>query len=354
MVSAGGTAGRRKWTTDLHRRTDGIQFAHSSKSIYRYCAPETQRKTTMQIRLSAVISVATLAAATAFAQGAPPRPKITGISHIAVYTSDPAATESYYTTVIGAVKLPDPENPKGVRYDLSATQYVEVLPLPANEGVERLDHTAWITENAEGMRKYLAAGGWKVPSKVERGKDGSRYFAVLDPENNKVEFVQPPANPKPVDAPNAIGHHIIHVGYMTHDRAAEDKFYRDLLGFRPYWYGGRNGQTNWISQQCPDGHDWMEYMMTRGTSGIPADMTQQSLGVMDHFSIGVVSVPDTFQALTAANRLTGQKNPAAKVGLDGKYQLNLYDPDGTRSEVMNFHHTQEPCCSAFTAEDPAE
>ena len=44
------------------------------------------------------------------------RPRITGISHIAVYTSNPAATDHYYREIIGAVKMPDPENPKGVRY----------------------------------------------------------------------------------------------------------------------------------------------------------------------------------------------------------------------------------------------
>jgi len=32
----------------------------------------------------------------------------------------------------------------------------------------------------------------------------------------------------------------------------------------------------------------------------------------------------------------------------------LYDPDGTRVEVMQFHATEKPCCSPFTAEDPAE
>src|SRR5580704_3911678 len=82
------------------------------------------------------------------AQTVPPGPKITGISHIAVYTSDPAATEHYYTEVVGAVKLSDPESPQGVRYALSETQYVEVLPLPAKAGppsanIARLDHVAW-------------------------------------------------------------------------------------------------------------------------------------------------------------------------------------------------------------------
>jgi catechol 2,3-dioxygenase-like lactoylglutathione lyase family enzyme len=159
-----------------------------------------------------------------------------------------------------------------------------------------------------------------------------------------------------VDAPNAVGRHIIHAGYMVHDRAAEDKFYRDLLGFRPYWWGGwkPDVKIDWVAQQCPDGHDWMEYMMTRGTSGMPADMTQHELGVMDHFSIGMVSVPEEYKALAAANRLGAQHDQAPKIGLDGKYQFNIYDPDGIRAELMNLHATDKPCCSPFLADDPAE
>ncbi len=163
-----------------------------------------------------------------------------------------------------------------------------------------------MTESAEGMRKYLAAKGWKVPAHVQHGAGGSTWFEVRDPEGNKVQFVEAPARKYGfvlgTFAPQAIGHHIIHVGYMVHDRTLEDTFYRDLLGFRPYWWGGRGGKVEWVAQQCPDGHDWMEYMMTRGTTGVPADMTQRELGVMDHFSIGVVSVPDAYQALAAGNR----------------------------------------------------
>jgi catechol 2,3-dioxygenase-like lactoylglutathione lyase family enzyme len=313
-----------------------------------------QSKTFVLASAALLVSAVALAA---FAQSAPPRPKITGISHLAVYTSNAAATEHYYAGILGAAKLVDPENPQGVKYAFSATQYIEVLPLPANAGVNRLDHIAFNTESADGLRRYLAANGWKVPQHIERGADGSRWFTVLDPEGNKVEFVQPPIHTTSINAPNAIGHHIIHVGMLVHSREAEDKFYRDLLGFRPYWWGGmQEGKVDWVSQQVPDAHDWIEYMLTSGPSGtgIPANISQQSLGVLDHFSIGEASVDDAYKVLQAGNRLDCRHDSGPKIGRDGKGQFNLYDPDGIRSELMNFHATDKPCCSSFTADDPAE
>ena len=217
-----------------------------------------------------------------------------------------------------------------------------MLPLPAKAGVDRLDHVAWVTESAEGMRKYLAAKGWKVPAHVQHGAGGSIWFEVRDPEGNKVQFVEAPVRKLGfvlvAFAPNAIGHHIIHVGYMVHDHALEDTFYRDLLGFRPYWWGGRGGKVEWVAQQCPDGHDWMEYMITRGTTGVPADMTQRELGVMDHFSIGVVSVPDVFQnsqpaTASKAARCRAEDRPGRQIS--AQYVRSRRHPD--RSDELPRH-----------------
>ena len=97
------------------------------------------------------------------------RPEITGISHLAVYTSNAATTDHYYRQVLGAAKETDPENPQGVKYAFSATQFIEVLPLPPNAGINRMDHAAFNTVNAEGMRKYLAAKGWKTPASGGEG-----------------------------------------------------------------------------------------------------------------------------------------------------------------------------------------
>jgi catechol 2,3-dioxygenase-like lactoylglutathione lyase family enzyme len=324
----------------------------------------------MQCRFKVAASFAALSlifglALTAAAQlpDKPPlRPKIIGISHIAVYTSNPAAAEHFYVDVLGAVKQTDPESPKGVRYAFSAAQFVEVRPLPEGAGINRLDHTAWNTDDAEAMRRYLSSKAWKVPGQVEKGADGSRWFTTSDPEGNKVQFVQLPPHPRQVVAPNAIGHHIIHVGFMVHNRAVEDTFYRDLLNFKPYWYGGMvENRVDWVSQQAPESHDWLEYMLTHGSTplseskGIPAGMSQHDLGVLDHFSIGVDSVDVAFKTLKDAGRLNGVDAQAhTQMGRDGKGQFNLFDPDGIRVELMNFHATEKPCCSSFTADDPAE
>src|SRR5579875_2759513 len=103
----------------------------------------------------------------------PARPPITGISHISVYTSHPDQAQHFYQHDLGFKKMPDPENPAGVRYYVDSDQFVEVLPLPSGQGVNRLDHIGWITPNARAMRLYLKAHGVIVPEQIQHGNDGS-------------------------------------------------------------------------------------------------------------------------------------------------------------------------------------
>jgi len=287
----------------------------------------------------------------------PARPSITSVSHLAVYAADPAKSEAFYVHELGAVKLSDPENPAGVRYYFSPIQFVELLPLPPGAGINRLDHAAFNVSDAEGMRRYLASKGVTVPRKLGEGADGSRWFQVKDPEGAGVEFVQPPAS-TPRIADGGLSTHIIHVGFIIHDRKLEDTFYRDVLGFRPYWAGGmKDDVTNWVSQQVPNGSDWLEYMIvgTPDTRGIPANMSQANLGVLNHFALGVPNMEAAYTRMWNEDRLAldarGQQ-PAPKIGRDAKWQLNLIDPDGTRAEVMELRAIGKPCCSPFTASDP--
>ncbi|MBW8734413.1 MAG: VOC family protein [Asticcacaulis sp.] len=287
------------------------------------------------------------------AMAAPQRPPVTSVSHIAVYSADMAKSEAFYVHDLGATRRPDPENAAGVRYYVSPTQFVEVLPLPAGAGKNRLDHIAFATADAEAMRQYLAGQHVIAPAKVSVWADGSKSFTVTDPEGNRVDFTEAKPAEVPLSAPSA---HIIHVGMIVHDRAREDGFYRAVLGLRPYWYGGFKEQTpDWVSQQVPDGSDWLEYMLVQGpeATGVPSAMSQQTAGVLNHFSLGVANAEAAYTTLWTGKRLAGQGDGShPKIGLDAKWQINLYDPDGTRAEIMEFHAVGTPCCSPFTAKDP--
>jgi catechol 2,3-dioxygenase-like lactoylglutathione lyase family enzyme len=303
-------------------------------------------------RLAVLFLAGAAISGTAIAATAPARPSIISVSHLSVYVGDAAKAESFYVHDLGAVRRTDPENALGVRYYFSPMQFVEVLPLPANAGLNRMDHIAFNTADAEAMRKYLASKKIQVPKSATRGADGSQSFQVKDPEGIIVEFVQPPS-PLPSIPVNPLFGHIIHVGAVVHDRALEDTFYRDILGFRPYWYGGMKDDAppSWVSQQVPDGPDWLEYMVTSNT------LTQAQMGVLNHFALGVPNMQAVYTKLWNDDRLQGQvdargQQAVPKIGRDAKWQLNLLDPDGTRAEVMELHAIGKPCCSAFTAADP--
>ena len=308
----------------------------------------------MKVRLAvAGVALALGLVSPAVAQG---RPKIVSVSHLAVYTTDADKAEHFYVHDLGAMKGPDPQNPAGVRYYFNPVQFVEVLPLPQGwTSVGRFDHAGYNTDDAEALRKYLGAHGVVVPAVVTKGSDGSLYFEVKDPEANRVQFVQPPA--KRIAVPvNPLSKHIIHVGYIVHSPAAEDAFYRTLLGFRPYWHGGRTDDSaDWISSQVPDGTDWVEYMSVKGpeTTGIPPTMTKDNAGVLDHFALGVQNMEQSVNLLYEGDRLTAKHSPP-QIGRDGKWQLNMYDPDGTRAEMMEFQPAVKPCCSPFLAASPTE
>lgn len=305
----------------------------------------------MRVLAGALITGLLTAAAPA---AEPARAPITGISHIAVYTADPAASEGYYVRILGARKAPDPEDAHGVRYYFSPHQFVEVLPLGPNPGLSRLAHVGWNTKDAAALRAYLVARGQPGVSPLRQAPDGSLWFTTQDPEGNEVQFVQP-ATETTAAEPSAISGRIIHIGYMVRSREAEDRFYRDLLGFRPYWHGAmKPDATDWISQQVPDGHDWLEYMMVGPGSTTPLEKVDaRELGVLNHFSLGVRNMEAAVTTLIAGNRLS-PRHDGPSMGLDGKWQANLYDPDGTRTELMEFKPVTKPCCSEFTAESPSE
>jgi catechol 2,3-dioxygenase-like lactoylglutathione lyase family enzyme len=202
------------------------------------------------------------------------------------------------------------------------------------------------TSDVEALRRYLQSREVHVDEFHSSGPDGSNpQFWVGDPEGHRIGFIQFTNMVQQLRSEHQVSTHLIHAGFVVHDRTAMEHFYRDILGFRPYWHGGmKDNQTDWLDLQVPDGTDWIEFMLNA-----PADADKKLLGVMNHIALGVPDIHAAAkQLLTNGMKLSEEP----QIGRDGKWQLNLYDPDDTRVELMEFTPVEKPCCSSYTGPHP--
>jgi lactoylglutathione lyase len=284
-----------------------------------------------EIALSAACVLAALAADTTtagLAQSPPPRPRITGISHVAFRVSDASASRRFYQDLVGLSE----GAARGGRLILrvGANQYVQLEPgLPAGED-ERLSHLAFATPDIKALATYLAARGVQVRQPAERC--GEAAIHVSDPDGHTIEFVQVawPAPAGTAPPGSALSTRVLHAGLIVEDEAAAHAFYRDILGLSDIWRGGRReGVISWVNMRVPDGTDYLEYMLETTAP----DRRQH--GVLHHVCLRVPDIQVAWDAVAARSGQMGRPLPSPPgVGVNGRWQLNLYDPDGTRVELM--------------------
>ncbi len=282
------------------------------------------------------------------------RPPIVGIAHIGLKTDNLAVAREFYGRTLGFQEVFTADKPTGglmpTYFKVNDHQYIEFFPNLSSPTEDRLLHIAFETTDAQALRDYLAAQGVTVPTTLRPGLDGNLSFMVKDPEGHSVEFVQ--YLPGSLQGRNLgkflpgtrISQRIIHVGVTVVDRAAADRFYKGILGFQLQWYGGMSDdRVDWVAMRVPEGSDWLEYMLN------VRNPTPRTLGVMHHLALGVPSVETAYK--TAVDR--GYKAEQPKIGRDGKWQLNLYDPNYTRVELMEPKPVRKPCCSPILGQETA-
>jgi catechol 2,3-dioxygenase-like lactoylglutathione lyase family enzyme len=279
---------------------------------------------------------------------APERPRILGIDHVSFYTTAPDRVKSLYSGTLGLAAAPPVETGGLARY-IVGRQWVGYSAAPDPNSTNRMDHVAFATNDVAALREYLIAKNVNV-SAIENRADHTMSVSLKDPEGNHIEFVERAKGEIPAAPPDsAVSRHMIHVGFLVRNRDVEDHFYRDLLGFHLYWHGGmKPEETDWVAMQVPDGTDWLEYMLNH-----PEHPDLRLMGVLNHISLGVADMKKA-QALLESHGWKPHDGEKAQMGKDGKWQLNVFDPDLTRIELMEFKPAEKPCCADFTGTHPSE
>ena len=270
------------------------------------------------------------------------RPKILGVAHMAFYTSDFEKTLAFYKDFLGyeepfrRLKQKDGSGGDRIAFiKINDYQYIELFnEKPRAE--ERLNHISFYTDSAQGLYDYLKSKGVKVPDKVGKGQTGNLNYNVNDADGHVVEIVeyQPDswtgqAKGQHVPA-TRISDHIMHVGVLVGAVQPAMDFYHGILGFDEFWRGSGSGRSlSWINMRVPDGQDYLEFMLY---NTLPAP---DQRGTKNHLSL---TVPDAQKAIDILEARRARKNYDRKleiqVGVNRKRQVNLYDPDGSRIELM--------------------
>jgi lactoylglutathione lyase len=127
-----------------------------------------------------------------------------------------------------------------------------------------------------------------------------------------------------------ISERMIHAGIIVNALDPALRFYGDVLGFQDIWRGSRDGKVlSWVNMKPAETTDYIEFMLHEP---VPEPTKR---GTAHHICLVVPDIQKAAAILKERAAKIGYDRPMEiRTGINRKRQLNLYDPDGTRVELM--------------------
>jgi len=286
--------------------------------------------------LFAVMSlIATCGAARA--QEAVKRPRITGFSHVGYFVSDLHKAVAFWHDFLGydqSYVLPKKDSSEtAIAFiKINDHQHIELFNTEPTYPHNMMSHLCFTVDDIEQMRSFLRSKGYDVKPIAAKTKAGDYAFEIKDPNGMPVEFVQSLPDGLEMKAAGKflpdtrISPRIYHLGYLVGDAQKTMDFYQ-MMGFTETWRGGADPkELSWINLKVPDGTDYVELMLYRTLPD------WSGWGSRNHISL---VVPDMEKAVAILKTRPGYSKPLdVRTGVNQKRQLNMFDPDGTRVEIM--------------------
>jgi lactoylglutathione lyase len=286
------------------------------------------------------------------------RLRIVGLAQVSLFVHDVEKSRAFYKEFLGF------DEPYSLRREdgsvsqtwikISDRQTIELVPEQA-VGTDRLNRIALQVDDAAAMRRYLTARGVTTPDAISIGETGDPKFSVRDPDDHLVEFVQYVPDgwrlrERGKFLPESrVSTRISHVGLLVGDLDAGLAFYRGILGGAETWRGGANPNVlTWVNVKLPEGGDYLEFILY---AALPAPSKR---GGTHHLCLEVPDVEKTRVTLVErAARLGYTREIEIKTGINRRRQINLFDPDGTRVEVMEPNTVDGRPVPSSTARPPS-
>jgi len=307
------------------------------------------------------------------------RPRLVGLSHIAVRVKDLRAARHFYGDLLGyqeAITVRKDESAvvggglaqdqvAAVFFKVNNRQYIVVMP-ETSPDQPRYVGAAIETDNAEGMRAFLKSIGYAVPDKVDKTPTYDLAFHVKDPDGNLYEIMQYTPESLSVQtlgkflSDDRASTRILHVGISISKQESAD-FYLKAFSLREFWRAdptmtapGRPRATptdgpilaSLSNLKLPEADDYIEWslMHARPAGARSANNATNGGRGAGAPTVGgghiALLVPDMAKAVEFVKAKPAWKDYAraaqqeSHVGVNHKWQGNFFDADGTRAEFM--------------------
>lgn len=263
------------------------------------------------------------------------RPRVLGLSHVAVKATDYEKSVAFYRDFLGFAeqgRLFYPTNGRRelVYLKISDTQTIEVFDAAnVTQVAGQLYQIALQLEDAEALRVHLARRGFRMPPVVGRGQMKNANFTTRDPNAYIIEVVQYlPEGRMVLDrgkflSDRRISDHLIAAGVATTKLSETLTFYREILGFEERAPGSTEASgSRRLRLGIPGSNDYVEVTV------VPDDPTP-------YFCLEVPDV-DAAKATLAerAREMHYDRSLDISRTETGQRVLDVYDPDGMKIRLI--------------------
>jgi catechol 2,3-dioxygenase-like lactoylglutathione lyase family enzyme len=223
-----------------------------------------------------------------------------------------------------------------VYFKVNDDQYVELVPDLKPGELRRQARVVFQSSDLKRLHATYSERGLN-PTAIATAPDGNPVFRILGPSGARLDFIeyvpgsqQTQLRGKLLD-PRRISTHLWHVGIYTEDRTAAAPFYQDKLGFPR----GRDlGRGEYIETPNADRNIETKHPpLDPDNPATRAQYEREVMGAVEHMALEVEDMRATRDLVQDRGRYTDLQ-VRAHVGNNRHWLMHIFDPDGSRAEIM--------------------
>lgn len=268
--------------------------------------------------------------------GPPPDLPIVGIAHVAFQSSSLPVSRMFYTGMLGhelAFEIRSPA--KAWYFKINDDQFVKLIQADGPTDGDRLVEIAFQVSDIHRTHTLLRERGL-LPHPIEVRPDGTLATTVQDPDDHTLAFVEYTPDSHQTQArgrhlgKRRAADRLAHTRVVSTDPRRTRAFYEEKLGFVEFWRGAPDGSSDDLIHVRMPGErgDSLEYVILEGPP------TGERFISARQITLQTTHLHASHQTL-CNHGLQDIELYHPRIGRNGHWLFNVFDPDSTRIEYMD-------------------